>query len=467
MSTSRKKREPPKVLISAQASPELTSAYARVARELAIQLSRYRQVAVLGVHGNEAHPYQLANAPHVQVHPYPWQYFSGNHINSIARALGCRIVVHIGDGWRYAGEIVNASKTIPWVVHSPIDHAPLVDVEKVLAKGIDLWAVPTLWGTHAVQKEGIASYVPHGVSTSLLEGIEMEATRTDQRFQACKSLGWPSDMLRYLAVGKNVGDRKNLPGLIRAWADAKIPDSELVVWSYPTRDASVPEAYDLLGAAQSLGVENIRFPDPYSISLGVSDKQMGQIYAASDLLVQTTKAEGFGIPIIEAQAIGIPALITRTQPFLEVAGVKRPETWLDPVVQRNPRETNARITDPLTVGIGAYDLQQLLGNAWMLTPAHDELVEKLEWFSKHHEVFQSSEWFVKRRKHARKYTWELAGKNLESLLSSPAGRDSRIGRINREISPEFNEGATAYGLQQYIEDEPDQVASLIKNSPTS
>lgn len=384
-----------RVLISAQASPELSGAYARVARELAIELSKRRPVSVLGVHGNAASVYQLAGTD-VTVHPYPWQYFSGAHINRMAQQLGAAIVVHIGDGWRYAEELVRASALLPWIIHSPIDHRPLTDLEGELARGVAHWAVPTLWGRDAViEAGGRASYVPHGVSAQLHAGIEGE-DRSQRRYNATHALRWPQSPTRFLAVGKNFGDRKNLPGLIRAWADAALPDAELVIWSYPTRDSSVPEAYDLLGAAKDLGVQNIRFPDPYQVSLGVTDEQMGLIYVASDILVQTTRAEGFGLPMAEAQALGIPALITDTEPFLEVAG--------------------ASGGDQLTVTVGGYDLQQLLGPAWLTTPAHHHLVDRLTYCHRNLQRIYDSDEFAARHQHALRYSWDRAGELLEGAV---------------------------------------------------
>ncbi|MDB5176542.1 MAG: hypothetical protein JWN75_210 [Candidatus Saccharibacteria bacterium] len=53
---------------------------------------------------------------------------------------------------------------------------------------------------------------------------------------------------------------------------------------------------------------------------GVSDKEYVQLLADNAILVTASKAEGFGLPILEAQKLGVPAVISDIEIFHEVAG---------------------------------------------------------------------------------------------------------------------------------------------------
>ena len=52
----------------------------------------------------------------------------------------------------------------------------------------------------------------------------------------------------------------------------------------------------------------------------LTDKEMQEAYATSDFLLFASTLEGFGMPIIEAQMIGLPVITSEVDPMREVAG---------------------------------------------------------------------------------------------------------------------------------------------------
>lgn len=53
---------------------------------------------------------------------------------------------------------------------------------------------------------------------------------------------------------------------------------------------------------------------------GVSDEEYAHILANDAIMVSASKAEGFGLPLIEALQLGVPAVVTDMEIFREVAG---------------------------------------------------------------------------------------------------------------------------------------------------
>jgi glycosyltransferase involved in cell wall biosynthesis len=58
----------------------------------------------------------------------------------------------------------------------------------------------------------------------------------------------------------------------------------------------------------------------YDSVSGISDRQVEEEYEASDLVVFVSRHEGFGLPIIEAQAMGRPVVTSNREPMKWVAG---------------------------------------------------------------------------------------------------------------------------------------------------
>jgi glycosyltransferase involved in cell wall biosynthesis len=59
---------------------------------------------------------------------------------------------------------------------------------------------------------------------------------------------------------------------------------------------------------------------PYTNGVGLSDAELAEWYAASDVVAFPSLYEGFGMPIVEAQAVGRPVVTSAKAPMDEVAG---------------------------------------------------------------------------------------------------------------------------------------------------
>ena len=135
---------------------------------------------------------------------------------------------------------------------------------------------------------------------------------------------------------------KNLLRLIQAIAD--VPDGVLVLPGYPTAfDAGLEDA------ARSLGVQ-----DRVILCGWVDDADLEGLYAAADCVALPSLIEGFGLPLLEAMARGVPVVASDIPVFREVGG--------DAPVYVDPR-SSASI---------AGGLRQALGGS----VGHDELVAR-------------------------------------------------------------------------------------------
>jgi glycosyltransferase involved in cell wall biosynthesis len=111
----------------------------------------------------------------------------------------------------------------------------------------------------------------------------------------------------FLTVGR-LEPRKNHATLLRAWAELKAPRPQLVIVGQ--RHFNYSEAFDLIRTLQ-LG-EDVVLLDQ------VPDAQLPAIYRNAKGFVYCSWAEGFGMPVLEAMASGIPVISSANTALSEV-----------------------------------------------------------------------------------------------------------------------------------------------------
>lgn len=133
---------------------------------------------------------------------------------------------------------------------------------------------------------------------------------------------FPESRPRFLAVGTN--PNKNLPRIIEALSG--LPCKLVVI-------GELTELQQNLIAQHGVDVEN---------HVRLDDAAMALQYREADAVVFVPTYEGFGLPIIEAQAVGRPLITSRRAPMQEVAGMGA--CLVDPESVEEIREAVRRIT---------------------------------------------------------------------------------------------------------------------------
>jgi glycosyltransferase involved in cell wall biosynthesis len=153
--------------------------------------------------------------------------------------------------------------------------------------------------------------IPHGIAEP--PAIAAGETET-QALRERLGLG-PEPIVLCVAAKRR---HKNLHGLIRALASLPEPRPQLVL-------PGSPNAYELelRDLAAELGVQHgVRFPG------WVSEADLELLYRLASCFVLPTFQEGFGLPVLEAMARGVPVACSDIPALREVAGDAA--VWFDP-----------------------------------------------------------------------------------------------------------------------------------------
>ena len=184
-------------------------------------------------------------------------------------------------------------RNIQWVV---FESTRIPATIQPAIQGADQVWVPSAWGHSVLTAHGIHAdrirIVPEGV----------DGTRFHAHGRRPRSTARP---FRFLAVGK-YEQRKGIDLTIEAFAQvyANQAHAELVIKSnYFTNHREKHAA--LQGKIADLGLNNV------TLLWGeMTEAQLADLYRACDVFVLPTRAEGWGLPLIEAVAAGLPIITT-------------------------------------------------------------------------------------------------------------------------------------------------------------
>ena len=204
-------------------------------------------------------------------------------------------------------------------VWAPVDHTPVpVPVGAILSHERVQPIAMSRDGEAEMNKVKLDPlYVPHGIDTAMFR------PRPGRRDLARDALQIPRDAFLVGMVAANTQSsiihRKAYPEAFAAFSLFAQQHSD--AWLYAHTDPHEAGGMNLEELATMRGVpeKRLRFLSEKAIQLGISSELMAStIYQAMDVLLAPSMGEGFGIPILEAQACGVPVITSKWTAMTEL-----------------------------------------------------------------------------------------------------------------------------------------------------
>jgi glycosyltransferase involved in cell wall biosynthesis len=232
------------------------------------------------------------------------------------------LLITLYDVWVFQGKGWDDLNVASW---TPIDHSPVPPaVSKYSAKENVTPIAMSKFGQKELQAKGIESiYIPHSIDTQIFNRKDKIANQGIEEY-----MGFKNDRF---VVGMNAANKSG--GIIHRKAFGenlmafsifakKHPDAVLYIHSDPVS----PHGWNLMQLGTLLGIpaDNMAFVDPVSYRFGISQEDLAGIYSSMDVLLATSYGEGFGVPTVEAQACGVPVIVSDFAASAELVG----DGWL-------------------------------------------------------------------------------------------------------------------------------------------
>lgn len=217
------------------------------------------------------------------------------------------------DAWVFS----KATMSRPFCFYSPVDHTPIPgSVGMHLREARHVWAM-SRHGEREMRQVGIDPwYAPHGINTKLFTPLDRKASREklqlkDGQFFAVS-----------VAANKGFPDRKGLRGMMKSWAEFVKTHNNALLYIHTN---TLPNHHGLdlidLRGFYGLTAEHVRFSETYKLINGqYRPEDLNTLYNAADVYLQPSMGEGFGIPVVEAQAAGCPVIVSDFTSQTELCG---------------------------------------------------------------------------------------------------------------------------------------------------
>lgn len=387
-------------------APHIKSGYGQVTKNICFRLSaRGWPIVIVAYYGlHEGGMLRLGGCPVLPIYNTEREY-GKQTVPYYLKEFGLDLPVLFTDFWLFDWftELPNST------FYGPVDHSEYGKEHQKTLKAFDEFITISKFGQEEARRYGRETrLIPHGVNTKVFKPLVKSPCREHFNFRDDKFI------IGIVAANNDPEPRKGWDKMFlgyKIFLD-KFPElkKKTVVFAYT--HPITAQGYDLPGLVKQIGIkENVFFPDKMPLLVGLPEEEMSMLFNSFDILMNASRREGFGLPILEAQSCGVPVIATNFSSMIELV---KDHGWL----------VNAK----------DWHYTPLLGKCAI--PDQDDIAKKLE------EAYFDKELRLKYGKLGRKfaldYDWDLLIKNLwEPLLEEKENEITEEGEEPKTLEIKF------------------------------
>jgi len=218
------------------------------------------------------------------------------------------------DVWVLQPERVAPMNALCW---TPVDHEPATPLQQQFFD--QSGAIPLAMSRFGEEQlaQFAPLYCPHAVDCSVYKPRDRARIR--------KQVGLPDDafVVGMIAANKGRPSRKGFQQAFEAFRLFREKHDDAYLYLHTVMDPKYSEGEALGLMIESLGIPKsaVRMADQYAMMFDpYPNEAMSWIYSTLDVVLNPAMGEGFGLPVLEAQACGTPVIVTDFSAMREVCG---------------------------------------------------------------------------------------------------------------------------------------------------
>jgi len=204
--------------------------------------------------------------------------------------------------------VADAWHELPLVCWVPVDHSPVPRrVAEWCIKGGNKYIVAmSKNGERLLLQAGVPrdrlTYIPHTIDRSIWNA-DVQPARDLLRV--------PEDAHLTIITAMNKGKRKSFPEMLHAWTMFATSREDAYLYLHTDKWGHM-DGINLIPLLKALGApeDRIRWVNSAQMRAGVPAETLARLTRSADVLLLASRSEGFGVPVIEAQAVGTPVIVS-------------------------------------------------------------------------------------------------------------------------------------------------------------
>jgi glycosyltransferase involved in cell wall biosynthesis len=299
-------------------------------------------VNLFGFYGQEGAPVRTDGG--LVILPRVAQPFGNDIVSAYVDMTGSRVVITLIDAHALDPAVYS---TFPTIMYTPVDCTPANPATVTALKGGARWVwTMSAHGMSMLQQAGLKpTYVPHGIDLSVFKPGDQQAARKALAAQTAATIPDDAFLVDITAANKGTPSRKGFFEGFKATSVLMARHPNVYLYCH-TEISGIYNGEDLIKVVDLCGLprDRVIFPSQAHLVSGqLTPGYMATAYQAGDVFLSAAHGEGFGVPIVEAQACGLPVVVpdNTAQRELAFTGWKVPTmtympfaglTWERPLV---------------------------------------------------------------------------------------------------------------------------------------